>query len=137
MTSWDGPVVIDTSVVSILFRGDRHPRFSFYANRLDGRRGLISFQTLEERLFGAAVASWGSEQVIRLNAHLDQYDVVWPDRQLVEASVQVRAARRRAGLPISTADAWIAATALQRQCPLATDDRDFSGIPNLELIQFP
>ena len=38
---------------------------------------------------------------------------------------------------MSTADAWIAATAIRLGCPLATHDRDFSGIDGLELIQAP
>ena len=33
------------------------------------------------------------------------------------------------------ADAWIAATALLLDCPLASSDRDFLGHPNLELIR--
>ena len=36
---------------------------------------------------------------------------------------------------VANADAWIAATALMLDCPLASHDRDFSGIANLALIQ--
>ncbi len=42
---------------------------------------------------------------------------------------------RRAGRPIQTADAWIAATALQWEMPLATADfGDYAAVDGLEVI---
>ena len=40
------PVVVDTSVVSIIYNGGRLSEF--YENEIDGHRSIISFQTLEE-----------------------------------------------------------------------------------------
>lgn len=54
------PVVVDTSVVSILWRGDDAD--AYYRKRLAGKRLLISFQTLEELSFGAIKDGWGDRR---------------------------------------------------------------------------
>ena len=135
MVSRLSPVVVDTSVVSILYRGLADSRYDFYWSRLRGRHGLIAFQTLEEQLFGARLRRWGTRRMTLLRQHLRQYDVVWPDRRLVEISAHLRSEQRQAGRVLSLADAWIAATAILHQCPLASDDGDFSVVPGLELIR--
>ena len=47
-TSNEGWVVLDTSVVSILFNPTDY-RYSYYGEKLEGSRLSISFQTVEER----------------------------------------------------------------------------------------
>jgi len=127
------PVVVDTSVVSILWRGDASA--SFYRRRLAGKRLLISFQTLEELWFGAIKDEWGDRRRNQLRRNLDQYAVIWPNREMVDISARLRSQRESAGRRLNTADAWVAATALLLQCPLATHNRDFEDIPVLELIK--
>ena len=56
---------------------------------------------------------------------------------MVRISARLRSERERAGRRLTTADAWIAATALMLDCPLPSHDGDFSGIPDLELIRAP
>ena len=128
-------VVLDTNVVSYIFDGD--DRAQYYLERIRGLRALVSFQTLEELWFGAYWGGWGERRKNELALHLEQYDVVWPDRSLVDASARLRSNRQKAGRSLNTADAWIAATAVMLDCPLASYDRDFSGILDLELIQDP
>ena len=72
-----------------------------------------------------------------MELHLQQYRTVWANPALVAIPASLRNQRQRAGRTLSTADAWIAATALILDCPLASHDRDFSGIPNLDLIRDP
>ena len=54
-------VVLDTSVVSILSRPDDF-RYFYYQQRLEGLKLTISFQTLEERWFGAYNRDWGEKR---------------------------------------------------------------------------
>ena len=63
--------------------------------------------------------------------------MIWPNDRLVNVCAQLRADRKVAGRTLQSADAWIAATAILLQCPLASHDRDFSGIPGLTVIQAP
>ena len=136
MVSDSGPVVFDTSVVSILFRRDATDRrFSYFQEALAGRHGLISFQTLEELHYWRHAGGWGEARTLRLRDRIHQLEIIWPDSILAEASARLRADLKRAGRTLTAPDAWIAATALRRQCPLASADHDFRRIPGLRLIQ--
>ena len=126
-------IVLDTNVVSFIFRRDS--RAQYYEERIAGDTAVISFQTLEELYALALRNRWGEERRDDLMSHLAQYEVIWPDEDLALASAQLRLEREGAGRRLDAADAWIAATALWLHCPLASHDRDFSGIPGLELIQ--
>ena len=134
MTSTNIPtVVLDTSVVSIIYNSDS--RSEYYENQIKGRKSVISFQTLEELLFGPIKDDWGENRMTNLKRHIAQYEVIWPDAALVNISAQLRSERMKAGRGLKTADAWIAATAIMMNCPLVTDNGDFEGIPNLEIIK--
>ena len=76
-------IVVDTSVVSVLSRPE-DPRHSFYNEALDGRQLSISFQTLEERWYGAYYRNWGDERTQALEAHLRRFEVIWPNQTLVD-----------------------------------------------------
>lgn len=128
-------VVVDTSVVSYIFKDDHIGRY--YEEQVKIRRTFISFQTLEELRFGVAKRNWGEKQENALYKHLEQYQVVWPNRELVGICAALRVERERAGKPLATADAWIAATAILLDCPLVSHDHGFRNIPNLKLIQKP
>ena len=128
-------IVLDTSVVSLLFKGD--PRSGFYLPHMTGQRTVISLQTVEEVWYGAYRARWGARQKNELSLHLEQFEVVWSDQETADISANLRVERERAGRKLNTADAWIAATALRLTCPLASDDGDFDGIPRLRLFRAP
>lgn len=126
-------IVLDTNVVSYIFNNDS--RAGFYTEKIRGQRVVISFQTLEEIWYGIYRDNWGNRRKDDLAGHLQRYEVVWPNRDLVYLCARLRAECRRAGRELGIADAWIASTALMLNCPLATADRDFVGIPNLQLVQ--
>lgn len=127
------PVVVDTGVVSFIFSGDS--RAQFYEEHIAGMRPVVSFQTLEELYIWPIRNKWGTRRRNELQRHLEMYEVVWPNLELVRLSAELRNERERVGRRLNTADAWIAATALMLGCPLACHDRDFDGIPGLEVIR--
>ena len=63
--------------------------------------------------------------------------MIVPDDQIARASGEIRAVQRRRGMTLSTADAWIVATALTLDCPLASHDGGLASVPDLKLIQAP
>ena len=135
MTSHDSRIVIDKNIVSYIAR--KSPIADYYLPHLADRRILISFQTWEEALFGAYLASWGERRMDDLGRQIEQYEVIWPNPGLVDLCAKMRAERRAAGREMEVADAWVAATALYLGCPLASHDGDFDGIPGLQLIRNP
>lgn len=84
---------------------------------------------------GAHKDDWGARRQAELVKHLQQYEVVWANDELVRTSARLRSQRRSAGRELTSADAWIAATALLLGCPLAAHDGDFADIPDLDLIR--
>ena len=135
MPTQGSPIVLDTSVVSLFMRDDDGA--IYYRDQMEGLRAVISFQTLEEILYGAIRARWGARRMNALQRELEQYELVTSSLEMVETSARLRHEREQAGRRLSTADAWIAATAIILDCPVASHDRDFSGIPDLELIRAP
>ena len=133
MVTNPSPIVLDTSVVSLLFRGN--DPVTYYREQIRGHRLLISFQTLEESWFGAVKNGWSDRRKNTLRQHLDQFEVFWPTLDMVQISAELRSEREKAGRRLNTADAWIAATAILLDCPLASHDRDFSDIPGLGFIR--
>ncbi len=124
-------------MVSVLLNERPEAACRYYEDHLLGLYALVSFQTLEEVWFGAYNANWGTRRMGELAGHLGRYTVVWPDAELVHRTAKLRAYQRSKGRELETADAWIAATALWLGCPLASHDRDFTGIDGLTLIQAP
>ena len=130
-----GSIVLDSNIVSYIF--NRNPIARYYVERLRGARQYISFQTLEEAWYGAHHRSWGASRRQDLSSHLERYEIIWPDADLVGACARLRAERRAAERELGMADAWIAATAIMLSCPLASHDGHFVGIPHLQLLRSP
>ena len=129
-------VVLDTSVVSIVFNPTDY-RYEYYGDRLEGSQLTISFQTIEERWFGAFYGNWGQRRIEAMDRHLSKFQVIWPTRTLIETCARLRSETRKTGRELSLADAWIAATAVTLGCPLVSDDGDFDELSELTLIQRP
>ena len=128
-------IVIDTNIVSFIFGRDDRARY--YLERIQGLRAIISFQTLEEMWYGAYSNGWGERRRSELARNLDQYETVWTNPELTHTCARLRSERRSAGREMPMADAWIAATAIMLECPLASHDHGFADIPQLELVQAP
>jgi predicted nucleic acid-binding protein len=114
-------IVIDTDVISYLFKGDT--RGEMYAPHLEDRLGVISFMTLAELDYWAEFHKWGKRKKTDLALFLQPYIVVESDRDLCRMWAEVRHQVQRSGFQIETADAWIAATALLHRIPLVTHNR--------------
>lgn len=135
MTSGGRLVVLDSTVSSFLMH-DRG-QADYYRRTIAGLTPVLPFQAVEEAWFGAIRDSWGDRRRGELQSHIERFEVIWPNEEMVRISTRLRSEREQAGRRLNTADAWIAATAIMLDCPVASHDRDFSGIPDLELIRAP
>ena len=126
------PVVLDTDVVSFLFKSDT--RAQIYLPELQDRQWFISFMTEAELEQWALLANWSEKRVEWLRLFLSHFVVVPSSHDLVLKWAEAMVGARRNGRRIETADAWIAATALLYDVPLLTHNKaDYLGVPGLQL----
>ena len=124
------PVVLDTDVVSFLFKGDS--RAQIYLPHLQNRQWLISFMTEAEMEQWALLANWSAKKVQWLRLFLGRCAIVPSSHDLVLKWAEAMVAARKSGRRIETADAWIAATALLYNAPLLTNNKpDYLGVAGL------
>ena len=127
------PAVVDTDVVSFLFKSDA--RAQDYLSFLPGRQLLISFMTEAELEQWVLLARWGPERVTRFRSFMNRFPSVPSSRDLILKWAEVMVAARASGRRIEAADAWIAATAILYDAPLVTHNpTDYSGVPNLTIL---
>lgn len=126
-------VVVDTDVVSFLYKRDT--RAMLYRTHLDGQLPIISFMTLAELEKWTVARSWGARRRQDLFNYLRRYKVEHSSPQMCRRWAEVSDGARRAGRPILTGDAWVAATALAYGVPLVTNNPgDYAGVPGLTII---
>ena len=125
------PIVLDTDVVSFLFKADT--RVQIYLPQLQDRQWFISFMTEAELEQWDLLANWSEKRVVWLRLFLSRFVVVPSSHDLVLKWAEAMVAARRNGRRIETADAWIAATALLYDAPLLTHNKaDDLGVPGLQ-----
>ena len=126
-------VVVDTDVVSFLFKGDT--RGTLYEPHVDGSLGIIAAQTRAELERWALLRNWGSRRRSALRLFLEKYVFAEVDEIMCLRWAEIQVNAHRMGRPISVADAWIAATAIAYAAPLVTNNPDdFSNVPGLTVI---
>lgn len=127
------PVIIDTNIISYLFKQDT--RGELYRPHIEGRVGIIAAQTRAELELWMLHHNWGARRQDELRLYLQGFFLATVDEATCEAWADAVDSARRAGLPISTADAWVAATALAYDVPLVTHNpNDFAGVSGLKII---
>jgi len=117
-------LVVDTDVVSYVFRN--HSAAALYIPIIENHKLWISFMTRAEIRLGARKANWGPRTLVLLDQYLSNYETRFPDEQMCDIWADV--------CPIDSQDAWIAATAIELDVPLVTNNvRHFRDLPGLTL----
>lgn len=131
-------IVLDTNVISELFRGEPDERVVAWLESLEDEVAITAV-TLAELFAGLRRLPNGRRKAaleVAVLAVVDSYrggHAVLPfDESCAEAYADLLCERERAGLPISTADAQIAAICLTHDAVCATrNTKDFAstGVP--------
>jgi tRNA(fMet)-specific endonuclease VapC len=125
--------VVDTDIASYIFNW--HSSAQDYVNALRGSVLILSFMSVAELRMGAILAGWGVRRRTLLEQFVQGFEVVYADDGLCTLWAVLRADARTLGRPLSPQDAWIAATALALDVPLATNNRrDCEHVQNLKLL---
>ena len=126
-------VVVDTDVVSFLFKKDS--RAEKFRPFLDGKTPVVSFMTVAELYRWTLVRNWGVRRVAKLEEYLRQFAVYPFNDALCKAWARATNSAEKKRRPITTADAWIAATAALYDTPLVTNNSaDFQGVEGLVIL---
>jgi len=126
-------IVVDTDVASYIFNW--HSLAQRYVNALRGSEVVLSFMSIAELRLGAISAGWGERRRQVLEHFIRGFELVYADNDLCTIWARIRADAKAAGRPISPQDAWIAATALGLDAPLATNNRsDYEQVQNLRFL---
>jgi len=114
-------LVVDTDVASFIFKW--HPEFALrYVDLVRGSELIVSFMTVAEMRQGALDANWGPRKCAVLEAYLADFSVLRSDGLLCSTWAAIRNESTQKGRPASSADTWIAATALVLSAPLVTNN---------------
>jgi predicted nucleic acid-binding protein len=127
------PVVVDTDVVSFLYKRDTRSRL--YEPHLNDPPFIISFMSLAELRRWTLERDWGERKRQELEEYLTRYLILHSDDQMCDRWARAMKSARLRGRPIAPADAWVAATALLLDIPLVTHNSDhYTGIEGLRVI---
>jgi len=127
------PLLVDTDVVSYLFRHDS--RAESYRPHLQGRLLIISFMTFAELELWAVAHNWGPARRQEMEEHLRGFTVLHSSPDLCSWWAMARDEARRRGRPIQASDAWLAAAALLYKMPLLTNNpHDFVGVSGVTIV---
>jgi tRNA(fMet)-specific endonuclease VapC len=119
------PVVVDTDVVSFLFKNDT--RAQLYLPILQDRQLLISFMTEAEPEQWIVQAKWSSDRIGRFRQFMNRFVSVPSSRDLILKWADLMVTARASGRRIEAADGWIAATALLYNALLITQSKRLFG----------
>ncbi len=123
-------VLLDTNIVIELFKGDR----KILAFLDEQQNVFIAAAVLAELYLGAYRSANEQKHIEQIKTFLLQCTVLSADQATAESCGKVKAALLKKGKPIPENDIWIAATALQYNLPLYTNDKHFSEVDNIVLV---
>jgi predicted nucleic acid-binding protein len=127
------PVVVDTDVISFLFKS--HSLAPAYQAILAGRALAVSLITLAEIEYGMEAKDWGTSRRDLMRRFLTRFTPLLPDAETARTWARIKNSCEQKGRPITFADAWIAAAALQLNIPLVTHNaRDYGAIEDLTVV---
>jgi len=126
-------IVVDTDVLSFIFKKDTRARL--FESHLVNVPKFISFMTFAELRSWELQSSWGQSKSQMFELLLSDFGVIYADGKLCNIWANTTNESKKKGRPISTADAWIAATALMFEIPLVTNNRKhFEHLPGLSIL---
>jgi predicted nucleic acid-binding protein len=130
------PAVVDTDVISFLFKS--HSLAPAYQTILAGRPLAVSLIILGEIEYGMEAKNWGTSRRDLMRRFLTRFTPLLPDVETARLWAQIKSNSERKGRPITFADAWIAAAAVQLNAPLVTHNvGDYVSVEALTILTAP
>ncbi len=129
------PYLVDTNILSYAYKRDT--RAEPYIEILTKSIIFYNFQTLAELKYWSVTSNWDRRKWQEFEDFLSGYTLVPQQAETTTHWVTAMNYTRPIGRKMFSADAWIAATALELGVPLVThNQKDFFGIEGLEIVSF-
>jgi tRNA(fMet)-specific endonuclease VapC len=126
-------IVVDTDIATYIFNW--HSSAQRYVDALRGAELILAFPSIAEMRMRAMAEGWGLRRRNCLERFMRSFGAAYADDALCTSWAALRARARSAGRSLSPQDAWIAATALRLDAPMATNNRSaFEHIEKLRLL---
>lgn len=125
-------MILDTNALSAWAEGAPGCRSAFLA----ATRLVVPVVVLGEYLFGIRQSKYRQRYEAWLAENLPLAQLAPIEARTSGIYADARLVLRTRGTPIPSNDLWIAATALEYQLPLLSNDRHFDLVPGLQRIPF-
>jgi predicted nucleic acid-binding protein len=124
---------VDTDVISFLFKA--HALAPAYQAILAGTSLAVSPITLGEIEYGMEAKNWGAKRRDLMRRFLARFTPLPPDTETARVWARIKCGCEKKGRPISIADAWIAAAAVQLNISLVTHNAsDYAALGSLVVL---
>jgi len=127
------PILFDTGATELLRRRDRRAEklaLQYYPP-------VLCTHVIGEFLYGQVLAEVKSNAMLEAMEFLESFHIHSPDSGTASIYARIRAELKREGITLPDPDYWIGAHAIQASLPLASTDRDFERIPEVQLFYLP
>jgi predicted nucleic acid-binding protein len=85
--------------------------------------------------YGMEAKNWGASRRDLMRRFLTRFTLLSPDAETARVWARIKNGCERKGRPLTFADAWIAAAAVQLNVPLVTHNaRDYQSVENLTIL---
>ncbi len=122
-------ILVDTGALELLRR--RSKRIETLALRYFPP--AICSHVAAEFLYGQALAKVSATAAMQAREFLESFEILQPGIQTSSIYARLRAELKERGVTLPDPDYWIAAHVIEERLPLATTDRHFEMISELDL----
>lgn len=124
-----GKISLDTNIVIRLFKND-----PLVLQKLASNISIyLTVPVIAELLYGAENSARREENLTNYNKFIDACNILTITRGTAEQYSKIRMQLKKQGNPIPENDLWIAASCIENQMSLITDDGHFETIEKLTL----
>jgi len=129
----EGGVILDTSVLVDLLRGDETVQKRIRACEEIGEPLKTTVITVYELYFGAYRSSHVEKNLALVRSLLDSLEVLVFDREAGKIAARIMTDLMKCGKPLDVRNVFIAAIAIRADDTLATRDKDFTRVKRLKI----
>ena len=122
-----GKISLDTNIAIRLFKND-----PVVIQKLTLNTSIyLTVPVIAELLYGAENSAKREENLKKYNRFIDACNILAITRKTAEQYSKIRIQLKKHGNPIPENDLWIAASCIENQILLITDDSHFDGVEGL------